>query len=206
MPTVLRTIYFNLRLIRHLSVFSAGRCVRTSAGVENILDIIRAAGAHHQSSILIGQSGYRIPMVPLRNATSEPLLRVRQCRACNAIFYVCRSCDRGQRYCRQECRASARRQQLRAANRRYQCGPAGRQAHQRRQQQYRLRCAGTSVTDQGSRSITTSNLTGAVKSGHCSVSACISRWVDPFPAIPQSLAPQRRRRRVGERSKNYVFR
>jgi hypothetical protein len=142
---------------------------------------------------------------PLKNATSEPVLRVRQCRACNAIFYVCSSCDRGQRYCRQECRASAHRQQLRAANRRYQCGPAGRQAHQTRQRQYRLRCAGTRVTDQGSRSIATPPLRGPAGPGQCSVCACISRWVDPFPAIPLWLAPKRRRRRVGEGSRKYVF-
>ena len=37
--------------------------------------------------------------VPLGNAMSEPVLRARQCRACNSIFYVCRSCDRGQRSC-----------------------------------------------------------------------------------------------------------
>jgi hypothetical protein len=143
---------------------------------------------------------------PLRNATSEPDLRVRRCRACNGIFYVCSSCDRGQRYCRQECRTSARRQQLRAANRRYQCSPDGRQAHQRCQRQYRLRCTGTRVTDQGSRSIATPPLPGPPKPSQCVVCACSSRWIDPFPAIPRSEFPKGWRRRVGECSKNYVFR
>ena len=173
-----------------------------------------APQARHQSSILWGRwrIGSRSAVIScrgicrMRTATSELVLRVRRCRACNAIFNVCSSCDRGQRYCRQECRASARRQQLRAANRRYQCSPDGRQAHQRRQRKYRLRCTGTRVTDQGSRSISTPPLPGSPKLSQCVVCACSSRWIDPFQAIPRSESPRGARRQVGECSKNYAFR
>ncbi len=168
--------------------------------------IINQASFGARGGIVSATSHPPTGVLPLRNVTSEPVLRVRRCRACNVVFYVCSSCDRGQRYCRQECRASARRQQLRAANRRYQCSPDGRQAHQRRQRQYRLRFLGTRVTDQGSRSITTPPLPGPPKPSQCVVCACSSRWIDPFPAISRSEGPKGWRRQVGGRSKNYVFR
>ena len=85
-------------------------------------------------------------------ATGEQvLLRQRQCRGewCGAVFYVCRSCDRGQRYCSEQCREKSRREQRRAANRRHQRSDEGRLDHRDRQREYRLRLVGR-VTDQGS--------------------------------------------------------
>jgi hypothetical protein len=85
-------------------------------------------------------------------ATGEQvLLRQRQCRAesCGAVFYLCRSCDRGQRYCSERCREKSRRQQRRTANRRHQRSDEGRLDHRDRQREYRLRLVGR-VTDQGS--------------------------------------------------------
>jgi hypothetical protein len=78
--------------------------------------------------------------------------RQRLCRGqwCGAVFYVCRSCDRGQRYCSERCRCKARREQRRAANRRHQRSEAGRLDHRDRQREYRLRLAARRVTDQGS--------------------------------------------------------
>ena len=83
----------------------------------------------------------------------QVLLRQRQCRAepCGAVFYLCSSCDRGQRYCSERCREKARRQQRRAANRRHQGSDEGRLDHRDRQREYRLRTVGR-VTDQGSGS------------------------------------------------------
>jgi hypothetical protein len=70
---------------------------------------------------------------------SEAVLRVRQCRACKAIFYVCSSCDRGNATVVKSAESKAGEQQLRAANRRYKAAAEGRQAHLRRQRQYRFR-------------------------------------------------------------------
>jgi hypothetical protein len=84
----------------------------------------------------------------------EVVLRQRFCRWCQAVFWICPHCDRGQRYCSLSCRTQARRQQRRSANRRYQQSPEGRQDHRDRQRQYRYRRRiGTGVTDQGSPSI-----------------------------------------------------
>ena len=79
-------------------------------------------------------------------------LRQRLCRiqVCGAVFYVCRSCDRGQRYCSERCRDKARREQRRAANRRHQRSEEGRLDHRDRQREYRQRLVLLRVTDQGS--------------------------------------------------------
>ena len=85
-------------------------------------------------------------------ATGEQvLLRQRQCRggSCGAVFYLCRSCDRGQRYCSERCREKSRREQRRAANRRHQRSAEGRLDHRDRQREYRLRLV-RRVTDHGS--------------------------------------------------------
>jgi hypothetical protein len=82
---------------------------------------------------------------------AEVILRQEVCR-CGRIFYICRSCDRGQRYCSEHCRQKARRQQRREANRRHQQSPEGRLDHRDRQRLYRERLAlrQERVTDQGS--------------------------------------------------------
>lgn len=85
-------------------------------------------------------------------ATGEQvLLRQRQCRGewCGAVFYLCRSCDRGQGYCSERCREKSRREQRRAANRRHQRSDEGRLDHRDRQREYRLRLV-RRVTDHGS--------------------------------------------------------
>jgi hypothetical protein len=74
------------------------------------------------------------------------------------VFYLCRHCDRGQRYCSPRCREKSRRLQRREANRRYEqsLGPEGRLDHRQRQREYRQRLKarsdriGASVTDQSS--------------------------------------------------------
>ncbi len=43
----------------------------------------------------------------------------RHCKWCGAAFGICRSCYRGHAYCKDECRAEARREQCVRANRGY---------------------------------------------------------------------------------------
>jgi hypothetical protein len=76
-----------------------------------------------------------------RANAGELVLRLRPCVFCHALFVICRSCDRGQRYCNGWCRFSAWREQRRQANRRHQRSPEGRADHRDRQQAYRKRCA-----------------------------------------------------------------
>jgi hypothetical protein len=73
--------------------------------------------------------------------------------SCQSIFYICRHCYRGQRYCSPACRTQARRQQRRCANRRYQQSAEGRLDHRDRQREYRQQRSQARVTDQGSLSI-----------------------------------------------------
>ncbi len=84
---------------------------------------------------------------------ADPLVvfRLRSCRAagCGALFWICRHCGRGHRYCSVRCRQQARRQQCREANRRHQQSPGGRLDHRDRQRAYRRRPE--RVTDQGRR-------------------------------------------------------
>ena len=74
--------------------------------------------------------------------TREELLRQRFCRGadCGVVFWICRHCDRGHRYCGERCRQKARRQSRRDANRRHQQSPEGRLDHRDRQRAYRERC------------------------------------------------------------------
>jgi hypothetical protein len=74
------------------------------------------------------------------------------CRAagCGGLFFICRSCYRGQAYCSPRCRERARREQRRRANRKHQMSWEGRLDHCARQAAYRRRRAERLVTDQGS--------------------------------------------------------
>ena len=84
-------------------------------------------------------------------ARSQPVFRLRFCRGdgCGSPFWICRSCDRGHRYCSPLCRQRNRRRQLREANRRYQRSTEGRLDHRDRQRAYRERQRRACVTDQG---------------------------------------------------------
>ena len=62
------------------------------------------------------------------------------CAGCRRQAVICGHCDRGQRYCSEECAARARRLSLQAAGRRYQGSPRGRQLHAARARRYRARC------------------------------------------------------------------
>ena len=56
---------------------------------------------------------------------------------CGVVFWICRHCDRGHRYCGERCRQKKRRQQTRDANRRHQQSEEGRLDHRDRQRVYR---------------------------------------------------------------------
>lgn len=112
--------------------------------------------------------------------TAEVVLRHTFCRAqgCGCIFYICRSCDRGQRYCTDRCRSKARREQRRAANRRHQQTPEGRLDHRDRQRAYRHRRAQARVTDQSSHKL------------YCADSIAISAVAKPVAANDDEVAHQ----------------
>ena len=81
--------------------------------------------------------------------TREELLRRRICRGsgCGVVFWICRHCDRGHRYCGERCRQKKRRQQTRDANRRHQQSEEGRLDHRDRQRVYRAKRRLRRVTD-----------------------------------------------------------
>ena len=141
-----------------------------------------------------------------RNASQTPL-RPRICRGpgCGSLFFVCSHCDRGQRYCSESCRAVARCQQRRAANRRYQRTEPGRLNHRHRQAAYRERLARPGVTDQGPRAITTPGVIGPSARPRCSVCGRQSDWIDPFSPLPPRHRARPPRRPVGHGSKRYAF-
>lgn len=68
-------------------------------------------------------------------------LRMLWCRTCGVMFFLCRPCYRGQRYCSEACRGPARRAQKSAARLRHQRSPAGRADHRDHQRAYRARRA-----------------------------------------------------------------
>lgn len=136
----------------------------------------------------------------------SPVFRQRVCHwsACGMIFYLCRRCDRGQRYCSPHCRQKALRLQRRQANRRHQQTPEGREDHRDRQRDYRQRQRAR-VTDKSSQppaasaSLTERAAIAALPaspapsfrriSGRapqhgwvvCQICGRRGRWVDPFP-------------------------
>jgi hypothetical protein len=118
----------------------------------------------------------------------EVVLRQRVCRGgeCHAVFWICRHCDRGQRYCSPTCRAQARLQQRRCANCRHQRSPEGRLDHRDRQREYRHRQARSRVTDQGSLSSLFPASCGCGTSGSTRIPGAAAtgthRWPEKRPA------------------------
>ena len=143
-------------------------------------------------------------------AVCSTVFRQRVCQfpPCSAVFYLCRHCDRGQRYCSSRCREKSRRLQRREANRRYEqsLGLEGRLDHRQRQREYRQRLKAR-VTDQSSlRASTCVNLRVTPAPGSaeaipasdfgpspdretfpgwviCQICGRRGRWVNPFPEV-----------------------
>jgi hypothetical protein len=65
--------------------------------------------------------------------------RTLQCACCHTEVLVCVDCERGQRYCSDECRKQARLASQRRASRVYQSSRVGRCNHARRQGRLRTR-------------------------------------------------------------------
>jgi hypothetical protein len=80
---------------------------------------------------------------------SENTYRLYSCARCAKQVRICRNCDRGNRYCAQECARIRRRESLRRACRRYQQSYRGACKHAARQRAWRERRA-QKVTHQGS--------------------------------------------------------
>jgi hypothetical protein len=98
------------------------------------------AGMQHQCSMARGSSVERRPPV-------QETIRRFLCAGCRVAAYVCTACDRGQRYCSDECALAARRRLQRESDRRYQSSERGRLKHAERARRYRQRRR--SVTEQG---------------------------------------------------------
>ena len=75
------------------------------------------------------------------------------CCRCQAQVIICSRCDRGNRYCVDECAAGARSASLKRASKKYQSTRAGRFSNAARQKRYRERQQ-QKVTHQGSLLVT----------------------------------------------------
>jgi len=101
-------------------------------------------------SVQRGPGGLREMLVELREV---------KCRwaCCTRVFRLCRGCDRGRRYCCEECRNKAREASVRAARKEYARSDRGRECNRERQRRYRARRSAQlapkadSVTDHSSR-------------------------------------------------------
>ncbi len=148
----------------------------------------QSAVNHHPAlggCLLLGHNA-EMSRATFRGATE---LRLKICGSpeCRAVFAVCASCDRGQRYCSPSCREHVRRKLRREANRRYQQSEQGRQFHRHRQRRYRERQAQarTCVTDQGLRTVPAPvrpRISGVCR---CKICGRYSHWINPFPVIPR---------------------
>ena len=116
--------------------------------------LCRAEEPHRPSSI------DKIPLALLRSrwfrpagnaamGTHEEPLRQRFCRGigCGRVFWICRHCYRGHKYCSHRCRQRRRTLQKRAARRKHQRSPEGRDDHRDHNRVYRARRRLRRVTD-----------------------------------------------------------
>jgi hypothetical protein len=123
----------------------------------------------------------------------DTVLRLKVCGhpECRAVFTICVSCDRGQRYCGAACRSAVRRRQRHDANQRYQQSEQGRDTHRHCQRRYREGAAKAPVTDQVSRledrfkSVNTSASVTRVKS-------LVNYRVGLFVRVPEEIGPANR--------------
>ncbi len=91
----------------------------------------------------------------------EEAVRVYLCGRCRQTVFICRSCDRGHRYCSNSCSEKSRRESVRAAGRRHQRSECGRKNNCRRQQLLRERRRGTREHAACTRSATASESTSS---------------------------------------------
>ncbi len=78
------------------------------------------------------------------------LLKAVSCRRCGRTFYICRSCWRGQAYCRKSCRKKSQREAHRLAQQRYRRTEKGREAHRQAERRRRMQSSEKTVDDASS--------------------------------------------------------
>ena len=78
------------------------------------------------------------------------LLKVISCRRCGRIFYICRSCWRGQAYCCDACRRNSQREAHRLAQQRYRQTAKGREVHRQAERRRRIQDPEKTVADTSS--------------------------------------------------------
>lgn len=75
--------------------------------------------------------------------------RIFNCARCHRQRIICRSCDRGNRYCSEECAETARRESLKRARLRFQKSSEGRALHCAAQKRHRQRKASSDFEKSG---------------------------------------------------------
>ena len=78
------------------------------------------------------------------------LLKTVSCRWCGRTFHICRSCWRGQAYCRDSCRRNSKRKAHRLAQQRYRRTTKGREAHRQAARRRRMQVSEKTVADASS--------------------------------------------------------
>lgn len=78
------------------------------------------------------------------------LLKAVSCRWCGRIFYICRSCWRGQAYCRNSCRHHSRREAHQSAQQRYRQTAKGRETHRQAEKRRRIHDPAKTMADASS--------------------------------------------------------
>jgi len=73
----------------------------------------------------------------IENVKTAQVRQVR-CRWCGKIFYICRSCFRGQAYCTDECREARNRIAHRKAQKEYRKTAKGKKAHREAENRRRM--------------------------------------------------------------------
>ncbi len=99
----------------------------------------------------------------LSNALRAEPARMFLCARCRDQVVVCSHCDRGQRYCPDQCYALNRRYAQREAGKRYQHSLKGRHKHAQRMRRWRARrdARTNKVTHQGSHAVDPSDVLAA---------------------------------------------
>jgi hypothetical protein len=113
----------------------------------------------------------------------EEPARMFLCAWCRTQVVVCSHCDRGQRYCPDECYALTRRRAQREAGKRYQHSLKGRHKHAQRMRLWRARSVVrvNKVTHQGSQGMTAN---GVLPASQTTEPVCT-----PIPSILSLLMP-----------------
>jgi|SaaInlV_200m_DNA_3_1039701.scaffolds.fasta_scaffold03768_1 hypothetical protein len=107
-----------------------------------------------------------------------------ECKCCHQNFFLCRSCYKGQIYCCEYCRGTAKKIAHRKAQNKYRTSEKGRKANKIAQRRRRIKINKKSVADRGSISLSIRaimhplTLPGEIKCRLCGISG---RVVERFP-------------------------